>query len=406
MRRIRFMRRSCGRRKVIYYIILIAVAALIAFAMYTYRENSCDDRESRNIITSLCQLYSQGKVAGNLCEDMCTASILTYKKCTNYRGGKHILISDWKGKTVILKTKEAYIDKYFPIGYEGIDGETNIPSIVEFTDMINTSMTSVLGLNMLKQDIIGRLWQMKFDDFIGDKDKLHSAMTSIWSLAQQDEYIMMQYFQNSSHIPEIYGTCGHIYAMEYAPPGDLLDPRLLNNFLDGSQWKLRAKIALDILQLLGAMNNELSHPLHLCDIKGENFGFTETGLIKAIDVDMAFPDPKMKTEMLNPHTKCSKHSDCDWFDCKGWCNIEQSKCTDKRINNNLQAVCEKIFSTRYENVFNGLLQSPPESVAVQLNTAIKKCANPTGETSPGLRFEAPQETFNEIKDLLLKSLSS
>lgn len=33
---------------------------------------------------------------------------------------------------------------------------------------------------------------------------------------------------------------------------------------------------------------------------------------------------------------CTNHDDCDFFDCRGWCELETGKCTKQRSNNNLQ----------------------------------------------------------------------
>ena len=57
-------------------------------------------------------------------------------------------------------------------------------------------------------------------------------------------------------------------------------------------------------------------------------------MIKAIDVDMAFVDDKMASELGVGN--CTKHADCDFFECLGWCDTEKQKCTTVRRNNNLQ----------------------------------------------------------------------
>ena len=42
-------------------------------------------------------------------------------------------------------------------------------------------------------------------------------------------------------------------------------------------------------------------------------------------------------------TDCSRHADCDFFDCRGRCDATTRRCTGGVLNNNLQVVCEKVL---------------------------------------------------------------
>ena len=58
---------------------------------------------------------------------------------------------------------------------------------------------------------------------------------------------------------------------------------------------------------------------------------------------------------------CETHSDCDYFHCKGRCDLIEGKCSgDGVVNDNLQAICDNVFlgktglENRMENVDSGL----------------------------------------------------
>jgi len=39
---------------------------------------------------------------------------------------------------------------------------------------------------------------------------------------------------------------------------------------------------------------------------------------------------------MTNNVSCIKHSDCDYFDCKGQCDLFKNKCITGVVNNNLQ----------------------------------------------------------------------
>lgn len=55
--------------------------------------------------------------------------------------------------------------------------------------------------------------------------------------------------------------------------------------------------------------------------------------VAAIDVDMAFFEPKMQ-DILEQN--CTNDSDCNFFDCISKCDKKRNKCGSKRKNSNLQ----------------------------------------------------------------------
>jgi hypothetical protein len=55
--------------------------------------------------------------------------------------------------------------------------------------------------------------------------------------------------------------------------------------------------------------------------------------VVAIDVDMAFFEPKMR-EILEQN--CTRDEDCSFFDCFSKCDLRVNKCGAQRVNSNLQ----------------------------------------------------------------------
>lgn len=55
--------------------------------------------------------------------------------------------------------------------------------------------------------------------------------------------------------------------------------------------------------------------------------------VVAIDVDMAFFEPKMR-DILEQN--CSSDNDCNFFDCLSSCDLSRRRCSPGRRNSNLQ----------------------------------------------------------------------
>lgn len=55
--------------------------------------------------------------------------------------------------------------------------------------------------------------------------------------------------------------------------------------------------------------------------------------VAAIDVDMAFFEPKMQ-DILEQN--CTNDNDCNFFDCVSKCDKKRNKCGSRRKNSNLQ----------------------------------------------------------------------
>jgi hypothetical protein len=171
-------------------------------------------------------------------------------------------------------------------------------------------------------------------------------MESLWSLINQDEFLFMSVFQDVPFIPKIYGSCGAYYVTEFAPPGQILSPSFFNAKKEG-MWRKRVDIALGILEISSSLDIDFHEPLHFCDIKEENFGINSNNQVKILDTDSLFFDTSMMKDLADP--KCKTHDDCDFFDCRGWCDVNTHQCVAKRTNNNIQVIyfCVKLGKVVY-----------------------------------------------------------
>lgn len=97
--------------------------------------------------------------------------------------------------------------------------------------------------------------------------------------------------------------------------------------------------------------------LHLCDIKMSHFGITNTGRLKFLDLDSVYTNNVIE-KLVSSGRPCSKHEDCDVFDCKSMCNSETKVCDGGVANNNLQvsssnAACKIVFAFfSYDYILN------------------------------------------------------
>ena len=141
----------------------------------------------------------------------------------------------------------------------------------------------------------------------------------------------------------------------------------------------RKKLILDFLDLIEFFDKSIDaevdsgDSMQICDVKLDNFGLNKHGELKVIDTDMVHLD---KT-IFNGDV-CRKHDDCHYFDCKSFCNLQTKKCEMKRVDNNLQVICEKIFSNPFfpnEGLITGV-KLKNEKLKNDLDQILNKCIEP------------------------------
>lgn len=206
--------------------------------------------------------------------------------------------------------------------------------------------------------------------------KSENRRKEFWLLIQEHEFITSLLFQEFGLFPIILGYCKTFYAVEYSKP---LTENVLKPY--NIPWRERIYRALDIVHYVGLLDTVWSETLHLCDVKPDHFGWhLESGHVVFLDLDAVLTESYLIKTMEYTES-CTEDDDCSYFDCKGRCNHQTSKCYSERFNTNLQVVCDKIFLGNADGYFNlyGLLVS--HEVNEQLQDALELCRVNKGMTT-------------------------
>uniref|UniRef100_A0A8C6SP63 Divergent protein kinase domain 1C n=1 Tax=Neogobius melanostomus TaxID=47308 RepID=A0A8C6SP63_9GOBI len=301
-----------------------------------------------------CVDFSAGRVSGDLCLDLCVLKTVQYRRCLYYENGKKVLEVRWRDRTVILKSKHENFSDYEPLtAMQDAADDLSPLDVVYYATM---EVRSSLGLAPGN----GSLWRLW--DQSPDRNRTYSRaeLASLWALLQQEEYTFLRLLQDlSPHVPRVLGSCGHFYAVEFLSAGHAWDQNLFSSSLDRAPF----------LDLVLRFEHDFSHSLHLCDVKAENFGIRDDLTVVAIDVDMAFFEPRLRAVL---EQNCSCDDDCTFFDCWSHCDPHTLRCSPYRSNSNLQAVCEKIFRPWFSPSLLGAEARRP--LQVELQRAVQECA--------------------------------
>ncbi|KAM9839194.1 divergent protein kinase domain 1C isoform 2-T3 [Aulostomus maculatus] len=321
-----------------------------------------------------------------MCRDLCVLGLVEYKRCLYYENGKKVIEAHWRGKPIILKSKLENFSSYEPLGildYQDAAEELSPLDVVFYATM---EVRNSLGLAEEEEEggggnsSLAKLWGIKLKH--RDKSYSRAELASLWSLLQQEEYTFLRVLQDlSTHMAKVLGSCGHFYAVEYLSAGHAWDQNIFSleeAAVSGRQtrWSSREmvhRIALSFLDMVWHFDHDFTHKLHLCDIKAENFAIRKDLTVVAIDVDMAFFEPKMR-DILDQN--CSSDDDCNFFDCSSRCNLIKGRCSPRRRNSNLQVICEKIFRPWFSPTLLGAKAGLP--LQVELQRAVQECSEADG----------------------------
>ncbi|XP_075937069.1 divergent protein kinase domain 1C [Anarhichas minor] len=349
----------------------------------------CTDDKSKRILQRLCLEFGEGSVTGDMCEDLCVLGLVEYKRCLYYENGKKVIEARWRGNPVILKSKLENFSSYEPLGILDYQDTAEELSPLDVVFYATLEVRNSLGLAEDDEDegggggsngSLARLWGKKLKS--RDKSYSRAELASLWSLLQQEEYTFLRVLQDlSTHVAKVLGSCGHFYAVEYLSAGHAWDQNIFSLeevAVSGARgrWTSREmvhRIALSFLDMVGHFDNDFTHKLHLCDIKPENFAIRKDLTVVAIDVDMAFFEPKMR-DILDQN--CSSDDDCNFFDCSSRCHPSKRRCSAHRRNSNLQVICEKIFRTWFSPTLLGAKAGLP--LQVELQRAVQECSETDG----------------------------
>jgi len=384
--------------KIIFILVLVVVG--LPF-IYFHQSKYC----SSSPIKYVCSQVNDAIAIGNMCHDLCVLKSFQTTNCPTFHSGKEIVFeADFRESVpVVIKSKSLDLESEGEniVSWTDENGDIGYPTIEEFTKMIENHLSINYNVSMPKQVGLFALWphSLNKDSLTEFQNEwlLKSTEKNLWTLSLDTEYVFSRLFKEYGVFPEVMGTCGGLYVVEKLEPINM--PSFIQS-VDFDGWVKRVKLALLILDFLEELDNIFESPLHLCDVKSEHFGLSDNGKLKYLDVDNVFFKP-IVDKSVGDGTFCEKHSECDLFDCKGFCDLIENKCTGGVRNNNLQTVCEKMFLGQHLNFKSlgstGLLISKHANRRVQ--EIVEKCANPAGATSE-IRIEANEEIFQELKSSL------
>ncbi|TSK16047.1 Protein FAM69C [Bagarius yarrelli] len=377
------------RRSAVLFLLLWLASWLFLSGLFfvhtTMFSDFCTDEKSRRILQRLCEEYQQGALTGDLCEDLCVAGHVEYKRCLYYENGKKVMAAIWRGVPIVLKSKLENFSSYETLAlleYQDTAGDLGVEEELSPLDVVfyaTSQIKNLLGLEAGSNLTLPRLWGQK----LRKKSQFYSRaeLASLWALVQQEEYAFLRVMQDlTDHVAKVLGSCGHFYAVEYLAAGHAWDQNIfsLEEFSHSlkseegqilTETDMVPRVALSFLDMVDHFEKDFSHHLHLCDIKPENFAIRKDLTVAAIDVDMAFFEPKMQ-DILEQN--CTNDNDCNFFDCMSKCNTKKNKCGSKRKNSNLQVICEKIFRLWFSPTLLGEKAGRP--LQVELQQAVQDCA--------------------------------
>lgn len=148
----------------------------------------------------------------------------------------------------------------------------------------------------------------------------------------QPGFIFNLLLKNNRLVPQVYGSCGEVVAVEYA------SSELLHiGIFDRKSWAQHAELAIALLDMIQELEHTPYGTLYLCDMRWQNLGTVrdDSGRItvKSIDNDKSFFNVKRKGYLSKP---CLVDRDCRIYRCSFVCNQTTHTCTRQLISNNLE----------------------------------------------------------------------
>lgn len=363
------------------------------------------------MIKDLCKLYWQHEVAGSLCYKLCESQDFHFESCTGHRQGKTVVFMNCdscgpgnSAVPVVLKMKTDLKNRDVMVMHSGPETITDI-KMSHISELVRNSFRFLTNDTLPEEkDILSFAWGWDVQKYIDNNDNIPDvfsvAASSIWSLTEQPEYLLNKYLEKHSFIPKTYGTCGPAYLVEKTENLGKYEFEFLKGW--SHSWTERATVAIKLIELMDKLE-QLKPQLHLCDIKPDNFGIRGNGELTLIDIDCAMLDGNLIDQFR--HSNCTTNDDCDFFDCRGMCDVERKWCLLKRTNNNMQSLCEDVFIGYFSKLPTGLLRDPPNSIKVQLFSLLQDCAYPESVTERHTARDSPrQETVQALQELLRKSI--
>jgi len=385
------MRRKISKKKLAIFLGLL-LSILVIHALYQWKI-LCSNSSIQKTIDKMCDHFANGKAHGNLCRHFCVTGSITPQSCQTFHMGKEVVFSaNYENQPVFVKGRRM---DFMEHPEEALHWSNQVfPSTNDFQMMVKSYLQHNMGLHLPENtNLMEKLWFTKeLSSNALHPDVRNWERANLWSLIQDNEYVLSKFYSATDVFPTLMGSCGGFFVVEALEP--VAFPHYFSK-LAFKEWAQRVAVALAILDFLDELETVFDDPVHLCDVKPDHFGISESGRVKFLDLDSVFLKPYLDKTMTH-NVSCTKHSECDFFDCKGQCDLIDNQCTKGVVNNNLQVICEKILLTRTSGLpvsFPGLLWS--KHLNKRIKRLLESCANPSGSKT-NIRIEASSEIRTEL----------
>ncbi|XP_014484398.1 PREDICTED: protein FAM69C isoform X3 [Dinoponera quadriceps] len=334
------------------------------------------------ITTMGCSTHREGNAIGILCEPLCTEKGIHSLACETLHAGKEAVFSaHWEATRLVFKASRTKTpsEQFESLYWVDATGLRHFPSEEDFANMIKDLVVSKLNVTLSRHQL-ERLARLRTHRVETDVVRRRLEMENLWPLLQENEYLITILYEDRDVFPQLIGTCGTFYAVEYVRP--IETPTTVLALSDSKpEWAKRLKLAVMILDLLEELETGMPEPFHICDVKINHFGLPLGGQrLKFLDLDAVFPRTVVG-RVIADGKSCEKHEDCDYFDCRSICS-RNMRCETPVLNDNLQIVCEKIFlgwTLSGTIIIPGLLMS--EHTTSSLAVLLRQCANPQSDAN-------------------------
>lgn len=338
-------------------------------------------------------MHRKGIAVGSLCSPLCISKDISSLTCHSFKATKEAVFSaEWHNVKVVFKSVSPKVDSLHWHNH----GVLTYPTEKQFLSSINAVVRDKFNISLPK-DVVMRLSRLTPPQKEEDPMMREKEMNHLWTLIQDNEYLMSVIYTERDVFPQLLGTCGPYFAVEYVEPIEEI-PSILGLEDSREDWAKKLRVALLILDLLDELETGFKEPLYLCDVKLEHFGLAKGGArMKYLDLNNVYPKSII---IQNIGPTCTKNEDCELYDCKSYCNKNTNTCANSISNSNMQIVCEKVFlgwrmSGRV--LVPGLLMSP--HTPSELASILRQCANPDFDTS-----KSKAASVEEIKKRLYNTL--
>lgn len=342
-----------------------------------------------------CTSFSNGAAAGNLCSELCQPEIEPSLACHNYHEKSTVFSVQWNHTDIVFKSAKKFSSQTDTKNLQDTGGNF-YQSENYYSNLIKTAIKLKFNISINNAEAV-KLLYVYFSIKWPYKNRV---VENIRTLIEDNEYLALILYERFDVFPKLIGTCGTLYAVQKLNTVSGFW-HLVTLYDSHDEWIKRVKIAIKILDFLVRLESCLPEPLLICNVKINHFGMTDDfKKVMYLDLDSVHP-VSVAGQITGDGTKCKIHSDCDFMNCRSFCNLITLKCQHGVVNNNLQIVCERVFLGWVMSgkvMVPGLLMGPhTPHVLIEL---LEECANPAGETETP-RAPATKEIRKRLRDLLI-----